>query len=116
MSPFRERQSRQVLVACFMLLEGNLGCVFYAASDRDERAVFQFNFKEKNEILEQVKMLEEEELRVFACQEAKIQKTPKRGLPKIMGVLVSILRQTNFSHDDVQPRSKVHGLEHIRLV
>ena len=70
MPPFRERQRRQILVACFMLLECDLGCVLYAASDRDERTILQFNFKEKDEILEQVKMLEKEELRVFASQEA----------------------------------------------
>jgi hypothetical protein len=49
-------------------------------------------------------MLEEEEAIVLAEQHSKIQKLADSCLPKIVRILLPVLRDTYFGHDDAQTR------------
>ena len=113
--PLRQRQPRQVLVPGLMALEADLGGFFDAAPDRHERSIFQLDLQEEDEVLEQFDVFEKKELGIALGKEAKVEQTPKRGLAEVMGVLVSVLRQANFSHYDVQALDELHRLEQVRL-
>ena len=98
-----------------MAFEADLGGFFHTAPDRHERSIFQLDLQEEDEVLEQFDVFEKKELGIALGKEAKVEQTPKRGLAEVMGVLVSVLRQANFSHDNVQALDELHGLEQVRL-
>ncbi len=115
MPPFRERQRRQILVACFMLLEGDL-----VASSTLRRIVMKEPSsssisRKKTKSLNKSKCLKRKNLGSLPARNPKSKDAPAWS-SQDCGCPCFDSPAVGFSHDDIQPRSKVHGLEHIRLV
>lgn len=66
MVPLAVGQRREILMPGRMLLKGDLGRFFDAATDSHIAALCQFDLEEKDEFAEHVDMLEQEEFGVAA--------------------------------------------------
>ena len=91
----------KVLAPGLVALKANLGCFFHTPPDCHERSIFQFDFQEEDKVLEYFYVLEEKEFLVALGKKAEVKQSPKRGLAEVVSVLVSVLRQANFGHDNV---------------
>ena len=94
-----------------VLLEANLCGLFDASSDCEIRGIGQFDLKEKDKILKDIRVFKQEELCIACGKEAEIQDPTQSTLSKIMCVFLTIFGQAYFRQYGVQTRQEINRLE-----
>ena len=61
-------------------------------------------------------MLEKEKIPVFAREETKIEQAAQGSLAEVVGVLLAVRGDPNFSQNYVEASLEVHGLENRRSI
>src|SRR5690554_5086695 len=101
MIPFKILQRREVLMPSGVLLERDFRCLYDAASHSDVAAIEKLDLEEEDKIRKPIKMLEKKEFGVSPGKEPEIKQSAKRGLSKVMGVAITVLRQTNLCKHNI---------------